>query len=199
MHAAFTCELMSTHRVRIAVAAALVALGAGCATGSQQTASVATLPPSAAAPSDLTGVWVEYWAPSGRADTQRYELTADGTFVWYAPSTPTAHVDGNVPTATRKQGTFVVERGSSESTLVLHVTAEEFPACGPQCAHHDDPPHQVEHATPLVERYALDECAPNLEAKAVDASYACLTISTRTFWRDSNSGKPHDVPRAVTR
>ena len=189
MHAAFTCELMSARSFRSAVVAALVTHAAvGCATTPQPTASGATTPtaqttPSAAVPgasAELTGVWVEYWAPSGRADTQRYELTLDGHFVWYAPDKP---ADGNLPTATRKHGTFVVEHGSTESTLVLRVTAEEFPTCGPGCAHHDDPPRQVEHATPLVERYALDECAPNQEAKALDASYACMTISTRTFWR----------------
>jgi hypothetical protein len=67
--------------------------------------------------------------------------------------------------------------------LVLRVAAERFAACSSQCAHHDEGPHRVEHVSPIVERYEIGECAPNLEAQSLDARYACRAIGGRAFWR----------------
>ena len=45
----------------------------------------------------------------------------------------------------------------------------------------------MDYAPARLERFELGECAPNEEAQSVDASYACLSIAGRAFWRQSTS------------
>lgn len=135
-------------------------------------ASVAAQPPPRSA-SDLQGMWVEYWAVSGQLDTQRYVFLEDGTFSWIAPH------DFAGRTAARKLGRYQLEGNA----LVLQVGTEEFAACATCSAEAEREIKRVEHATPLVERYELGECAPNIEAQALDQHYACMAIDGRAFWR----------------
>ena len=143
------------------------------------------LPPTAASPQTgvavahaIVGAWAEYWAVRGGADTQRYEFFEDGRFAWLAPAQAAAS------TSIRKTGTYSLEREGARSLLVLRVAVERFAACDERCAHHADGPQTVEHATPLVERYEIGECAPNVEAQALDGRYACRAIDGRAFWRN---------------
>jgi hypothetical protein len=137
-----------------------------------------------AAAQALVGAWAEYWSVHGGVDTQRYVFFADGRFVWIAPAAAAPS------TSIRKTGRFALEHDGARSLLVLRVAAERFAACDERCAHHADGPQAVEHATPIVERYEIGECAPNLEAQALDQHYACRAFDGRAFWR---SPKPEDA------
>jgi hypothetical protein len=121
----------------------------------------------------LFGAWAEYWSVQGAADTQRYWFLEDGRFAWVAPAQtgPSA--------AIQKTGTFDLEG----DVLVLRIAAERFAACSEKCSHHEDGPRRVAHSSPLTERYEIGECAPNVEAQAVDSDYACRAIGGRAFWR----------------
>jgi hypothetical protein len=143
------------------------------------------LPPAAASPQVagddarlLVGSWAEYWAVRGGADTQRYEFFEDGRFAWLASAQAAAS------TSIAKTGTYALERDGARSLLVLRVAVERFAPCDERCAQHAEGPHTVEHATPLVERYEIGECAPNVEAEALDGHYACRAIDGRAFWRN---------------
>ena len=149
----------------------------GCSSASTNTAPplTAASAPAQRAPSsaELQGLWVEYWAVNGDLDTQRYIFLEDGNFTWLAPSTFAGR------SAMRKLGHFQLQA----NTLVLQVDTEEFapcPTCGAAAATESK---RVEHSTPLVERYELGECAPNVEAQAIDQRYACMAIDGRAFWR----------------
>jgi hypothetical protein len=131
--------------------------------------------------SELSGVWAEYWAVNGGADTQRYLFLEDGRFAWLAA----AQAAPNAPI--QKQGTFALEQSGASAVLVLRVSAERFAACSLQCAHHDEGPRRVEHVSPIIERYEIGECAPNLEAQALDSRYACRAIGGRAFWRRAST------------
>jgi hypothetical protein len=122
-------------------------------------------------------VWVEYWAPTGAADTQRYAFREDGQFTWAAPA------NTQTQQAARKAGRFELERQGVTMALVLHVSAEEFAACAVPCVHAGADSKHVDHAPALVERYELGECAPNVEARALDQQYACVAIAGHAFWR----------------
>jgi hypothetical protein len=158
---------------------AALGLVSGCAAGA------ATLPPMAASASPLTaaaltGVWVEYWAPGGAADTERYQFDAGDQLVW----------DARRATSDRgpihKHGAFRLEPASSPSELVVSVMAEDFAGCA-SCSAEAGAPRHVEHAQPIIERYELGECAPNVEAQARDAHYACVAIGGHAFWRQPPS------------
>jgi hypothetical protein len=136
---------------------------------------------------ELFGSWAEYWAVEGGADTQRYVFLEDGRFAWLAPASSVT------ATALQKTGTFALERNGAGQLLVLRVTAERFAACSEKCAHHDEAARRVEHTTPVVERHEIGDCAPNLEAQALDAQYACRAIGGRAFWRRGAAGS--DVQR----
>jgi hypothetical protein len=153
---------------------------AGCAAQSQskpvaQAAAISST-------RDLAGVWVEYWAPTGKADSQRFVFLPDGRFAWQAA------LSGQPPAAgpARKAGHFQVERTGHDASLVLSVSSDEQRACAP-CADGDTAVRRVDYAPERLERYELGECAPNVEAQALDASYACLSIAGRAFWRQSAS------------
>jgi hypothetical protein len=124
---------------------------------------------------ELHGLWVEYWAPSGAADTQRFVFNDRGRFTWSAP-----HRDGATCEPTRKAGLFSLEGKGAGHELTLYITTEEYPNCDGQTG-----ADQLvrEHDPALVERYELGECPDNHEASALDAEYACVAIAGHAFWR----------------
>jgi hypothetical protein len=162
----------------VPVLGASVCLSAACAAsrgaGSATTLAASSTDRAAALP---VGVWAEYWAVNGGADTQRYLFLDGGRFAWRAPAQAAPN------TVLQKSGTFSVEPKSGASVLVLSVTQERFAPCSAQCSQHDRGPRRVEHPTPIIERLEIGECAPNLEAQALDAHYACRALGGRTFWR----------------
>jgi hypothetical protein len=158
-------------KARAALALCLAACAPAAAnTAPPLTAAAAPEPRSAAG---LQGMWVEYWAVSGELDTQRYVFLEDGNFSWIAPRAFSGR------TATRKLGRFELQANA----LVLQVSTEEFAPCTTCSATAEHEPKRVEHASPLVERYELGDCAPNVEAQAIDRHYACVAIDGRAFWR----------------
>jgi hypothetical protein len=117
-----------------------------------------------AAPPDVTGEWVEFWALSGGADTQRYVFTSDGHFEWHAATSQTEPV-------VARFGTFA----ASGMFLDLAVRFEQASgACTTGCRTAVEPAR--------IEQIALAECPPNEEARALDASYRCLSFGDRAFW-----------------
>jgi hypothetical protein len=165
-------------RARAALALCLAACAA-CAAGAQGATSAAPqltaagATPAPRSASALQGMWVEYWAVSGELDTQRYVFLEDGNFSWIAPRS------FHDRTALRKLGRFQLEGDA----LILHVSTEEFAPCASCSAEAPRDAKRVEHANPLVERYELGDCAPNVEAQAMDQHYACMAIDGRAFWR----------------
>jgi hypothetical protein len=157
-------------RVLFLAALGLVSGCAGAAASSPPTAAASAQPLTAAA---LAGTWVEYWAPSGTADSERYRFDAAGRFTWDARRV--AHDRGPV----HKQGAFRLEPASE---LVISVEAEDFAACE-TCSADAGAPRHVDHQQPIIERYELGECAPNVEAQAHDEHYACVAIAGHAFWR----------------
>lgn len=147
------------------------AAAVGCATARPPEPELAAI----RGPRELAGVWVEYWAPAGKADTQRFVFLPDGRFAWQAA------VSGQLPASgpARKAGHFQLEREAEDAALLLRVASEELRAEG------DAGARRVDYAPHRLERYELGECAPNVEAKALDAHYACLSIAGRAFWRQS--------------
>lgn len=153
-----------TPQRRLRISAVLVlSLGLGCSSG--PAAQGPATEPAVAAPStgaeaklpdaaQLVGRWVEFWALSGKAETQAYSFAADGTFEWRAAP--------GAPGPQRRWGRYSVQDG----VLQLEVAGEE------------PPPTQ---AVPAV-RTALGTCPPDQEARAVDASYRCLSFDGRAFW-----------------
>lgn len=124
-----------------------------------------------AAPID--GLWVEFWALEGHADTQRYALFPDGRFGWCAASEGPAH-------GARRWGQW----SAQGDMLVLRVQGQDSgKACeGASCRVTLDPP--------LEERLQLGVCPPNEEAKALDANYRCISIAGQAFWRRQQAGDP---------
>ena len=155
------------------------ALVAGCSAQRQakpaRPVHAPELPAAVSGNRELVGVWVEYWARSGKADTQRFAFLSDGRFVWDAA------VSGQLPAAgpARKSGHYQLVHAGEEEALVLRVASE--------AQREGDALRQVDYAPERLERYELGECAPNDEAQSVDAQYACLAIAGRAFWRQSSA------------
>jgi hypothetical protein len=137
--------------------------GAAASTGSEQ--------PPATAP--LSGLWVEFWALEGHADTQRYALFEDGRFGWCAAR------EGEGKGA-RRWGRWKAEG----ETLVLQVQGRDH---GPACR--DDACRQ-RHEPPVEERLQLGPCPPNEEARALDSTYRCISIAGQAFWRRAQADDP---------
>ena len=139
----------------------------GCApaatTPAATTAAGAEQPPPASA---LSGVWVEFWALQGDADTERYALFDDGRFGWRAPAAGASAV-------VRRWGQWT----ATPDTLVLSVQGEQKRSdCeGDACT--------VAHQPALEQRLPLGDCPPNEEARTLDASYRCIGIGGQAFWR----------------
>lgn len=131
-------------------------------------------------PAELVGAWTQYWAPCGRADTQRYVFLPDGRFGWRAPQ-GTASLQGPL----QQSGRYNVQDG----TLVLQVERERFAACSSGCANRTQP-RIVEHAPALSLSVELGACPQNAEAEHVDAAYRCFGLAGHAFWR-------HELPSAA--
>lgn len=127
----------------------------------------------------MEGAWVQYWAPSGQADTQRYVFSADGRFTWTAAAGKDAQTPP--PSAASKAGQFELEQQGSVWVLLMRVQTEAFAGCSEGCG--DASPRLVQHEQALIERLELGECAHNDEAQALDAAYACVAIGGHAFWR----------------
>lgn len=139
----------------------------------------------------MHGTWVEYWAVDGGADTQRYSFSELGRFEW--SSSYSAQTSPQAPArAVRKAGVFRVERNGPTPVLVLEVQHETFAACAAPCAASPEP-REVDHATPLVERFELGDCPSNPEAQRMDANYKCRAFGGKAFWRKAaeEGATPH--------
>jgi hypothetical protein len=155
---------------------------AGCAAGSATTepnASAANAEPTQGAEpvctlEDVQGTWAEYWAPAGRVETERYAFLADGRFGWLAPKQGRAADE-----LAQRSGQYVVDGHD----LVLRIDRER-PMQGTSAA-----------VSPVrAERVSLGPCPPNQEARALDASYTCLSIGGRAFFRERVKSVPGSMP-----
>jgi hypothetical protein len=128
-------------------------------------------PSAPAAAPDLRGLWVEFWAVSGSADTQRYAFFEDGRFGWTAASSAAAPV-------ARRWGRFEV--AGNELVLSIEGYDERF-GCEASAA------CRVTHPQAIVERLPLGECPDNEEARALDQGYRCVSLGGQAFWRDASA------------
>jgi hypothetical protein len=128
----------------------------------------------AAAAEPLSGLWVEFWALEGHADTQRYALFDDGRFGWCAAR------EGQEQGA-RRWGRWSADGGM----LVLTVQGED---AGASCSAAAG--CRVAHDPPVEQRLPLGQCPPNEEAKSLDASYRCISIGGQAFWRRPQADDP---------
>jgi len=117
------------------------------------------------APEALHGSWVEYWAVSGRADTQRYTFTPDGRFGWCAGPSDA------VPAL--RWGRFSV----SPDALVLSVQGEDARRDCDGAA-----TCRTVHEPAVEQRLPLGPCPANEEARALDAHYRCVSVGGQAFW-----------------
>jgi hypothetical protein len=162
--------------------ATLLLVGLGCA-AQQLDSHAATEPsktPSAGAASVLTadsleGTWVEFWALTGHADTQRYAFFADGRFGWRAPASDGAAVGA-------RWGHAKLSPGGSEILLDVEGQAATL-NCEPAAA------CRVLHDPPVQERLQVGTCPDNDEARRLDPQYLCFSLGGRAFWRHA-----HEVP-----
>ncbi len=129
-------------------------------------------PTAAAAPAakgkpgtEIAGEWVEFWALSGGADTQRYVFGPDGSFEWSAAETSK---DAIVATF----GTYTFD--GTKVDLTIKAERPRDSTCSDGCKNAVEPPRTAQ--------LAVAECPPNEEAKALDASYKCLSFGDRAFW-----------------
>jgi hypothetical protein len=174
-------------RLSIAILISCVAVQLGCGACPKKAmqpaaAPVAVAPPPpppapTAPPPDLGGFWAEYWAAPqhGKAETQRYVFLPDGRFGWLAPTRDTPKVD-----PLERSGHYTV----SAESVVLQVEHERF-----------GDGRVADHAPAVSETLEIGDCPPNQEAQALDASYVCLSIGGRAFWRkNAVPGAPADDP-----
>jgi hypothetical protein len=152
----------------------------GCAGSTAERSGAAS--PSSGASSELSGTWSEYWSVAGQADTQRYTFSDNGEFRWLAAPSVSAPQAG---TPVLKQGKFALEQSDQRRVLVLHVSATDLAGCESACDG-EEGAFRVEHSPPLVEELELSECPANVEAKQLDAHYACMTLGDHAFWRKPN-------------
>lgn len=137
------------------------------------TATSATAPGTTAAPpsakgkpgTELAGEWVEFWALSGGADTQRYVFGPDGTFEWSAAETSK---DAIVATF----GTYAFNGTAID--LAIKAERPRDSKCEGGCKNAVEPPRTAQ--------LSVNDCPPNEEARALDASYRCLSFGDRAFW-----------------
>lgn len=123
----------------------------------------------------LQGVWVEFWALTGHADTQRYSFFADGRFGWRAA---TAADVG----AGWRWGSARVNSDGTEIVFSVEGEAKTF-GCEPAAS------CRVTHKPALEQRLSVGVCPENDEARALDAQYRCFSLGGQAFWRHA-----HEAP-----
>jgi hypothetical protein len=132
------------------------------------------------APDALHGSWVEYWALSGRADTQRYTFMPDGRFGWCAGPSDA------VPAL--RWGRFSV----SADALVLSVQGEDARRdCDGAAA------CRTVHEPAVEQRLPLGACPPNEEARALDTHYRCVSVGGQAFWLGNTASSSSDAAAAA--
>jgi hypothetical protein len=122
---------------------------------------------AAIGPVELEGSWVEFWALSGKTDTQRYTFLPDGRFGWQA-------APGTAASPARRFGRYEVQGAE----LVLRVQGEDTRG---DCT--DATPCRTFHDPAVEVRFALGACPDNHEARSVDQSYRCTAVGGQAFWR----------------
>jgi hypothetical protein len=155
-----------------------LASAAGCSSGANECADRAQSAPAAStggeaasARETMVGTWAEYWSVAGQAATAQYVFHADGTYSWQA-------VPQSEPTVAARAGKWELVDG----TIVLTATSQdERPGCPTACE--TGGARRVPLDPPIVERLTLDVCPPNDEARKLDASYTCVSLGERAFWR----------------
>ena len=157
----------------------------GCAGAAAEHPGIAS-PTSSSASAELRGVWSEYWAVAGQADTQRYTFSDNGEFRWSAAPSQSAPQAG---TPVQKQGKFELYRSDQRRWLVLHVGETELAGCDSACEG-EEGAFRIQHSPALLEEIELSECPPNVEAQQLDAHYACLALGDQAFWRKSTDASP---------
>jgi hypothetical protein len=114
---------------------------------------------------ELAGEWVEFWALSGGADTQRYVFGPDGHFEWSAAETSKDAILATFGTYTF-DGTAIA--------LTINAERPRDSKCTDGCKTPVEPPRTA--------RLAVNDCPANEEARALDASYRCVSFGDRAFW-----------------
>lgn len=122
----------------------------------------------------LVGAWAEYWSVAGAATTAQHLFAADGSWSWRA-------APGDAATIAARGGRWAVEGDN----LVLTIAVQEERAACPTGCEGGGAARRVAVDPPLVERLAIDACPPNDEARTLDASYECVSLGDRAFWRRS--------------
>jgi hypothetical protein len=139
---------------------------------SSTAAAPAEAAPAGAAPAakgvhgtELAGEWVEFWALSGGADTQRYVFGSDGHFEWSAASSS-------------KEGVLALFGEYTYDGNAISLTIKAEHPRDSKCT--DGCKTPVEPARSMT--LAVAECPPNEEARKLDASYRCVSFGDRAFW-----------------
>jgi hypothetical protein len=181
-------------RVVLSLGVAVFCTSCGCSPaveaepGSTTSAETASSTPAASTgggeqplvPEALHGSWVEYWAVSGRADTQRYTFMPDGRFGWCAGPSDA------VPAL--RWGRFSV----TPDALVLSVQGEDARRdCDGAAA------CRTVHQPALEQRLPLGPCPPNEEARALDAHYRCVSVAGQAFWLGTTASNGSDAQAAA--
>ena len=141
---------------------------AGSCPGRETAGGEQAAPPSR---DTVVGTWAEYWSVAGHATTAQYTFAANGTWTWRgAPNTE--------PTVAGRAGRWELTDGA----LVLTATSQdEIAGCPAACD--GGAARRVELKPPVVERLPVGACPPNDEARKLDASYTCMSLGDRAFWR----------------
>lgn len=129
---------------------------------------------------ELAGQWLQYWSVAGEAESQRYTFLDNGEFRWAAAPTVSAPAAG---TPLRKVGRWEIRQSEQGRSLILHVLATDLAGCDSACDSQEGRAFHVEHSPALLEEIELGECAPNAEARRIDAGYACVAFAEHAFWR----------------
>lgn len=138
------------------------------------TAAPAEAAPQGAAPrpaakgvhgTEIAGEWVEFWALDGAADTQRYVFGTDGHFEWSAEA-------ASKDAVLARFGEYTYD--GTNVTLTIKAERPRDAKCTDGCKTPVEPPRSVQ--------LAVEDCPPNEEARALDASYRCLSFGDHAFW-----------------
>jgi len=123
-------------------------------------------------PELMPGVWVEFWALTGHADTQRYAFFDDGRFGWRAAAGSDADIGW-------RWGSVKLNANGTEIVFSVEGDAKNF-GCEPAAT------CRVIHQPAIEQRLSVGACPENEEARALDAQYRCYSLGGQAFWRHSH-------------